>query len=138
MFLIRVPATVQPGTYPVSLVYWQGSTSVSSGGVKVRLTVSLTVTNHPAASGDSPACALSHAAAPAGYLNAPSTVAPESTIRVAVAGVSQRRLDVLDRTYQFRYVACLGARATTVSGPAPERRASGSSSRPACCRASTP
>ena len=117
LFSISVPAGTKPGTYSVGVVFYQGSTqpSLTEGGREVHLSVPLIVTNHPATSGNSPVCQLHHAAAPTGRLQAPSSTQPESTLPVAVMGVSQSHIGALNEYRHLTYVACFGGHATTTT-----------------------
>ena len=117
LFQITVPAGTKPGTYSVGVVFYQGSTkpSLTDGGRKVRLSVPLTVTNHPATSGNSPVCQLHHAAASAGRVQAPSSTHAESTLPVAVTGIAQSRIGALNEYHQIAYVACFAGRTAATS-----------------------
>ena len=117
LFQISVPAGTKPGTYSVGVVFYQGSTkpSLTEGGRKVRLSVPLTVTNHPATSGNSPVCQLHHPAASAGRVQAPSSTHAESTLPVAVTGIAQSRIGTLNEYHQVAYVACFAGRTAATS-----------------------
>jgi hypothetical protein len=116
LFLMPVPIGTKPGTYQVSVRFYEGGISALRGGRKVQLTAALTVSAEPPATTEvSAACRLNHTTAKTGVLEAPTTVHAGTTLPVSVTGVAHTV--VLNEYDRLFFVACLAGRATAVTFP---------------------
>lgn len=111
LFLIPVPAGTHAGTYGVSVMFHQGSTTPTDLTQTVRLSASLTVGD---TTGPSSVCRLQHATASAGVLHLPDSVHAGDELPVTVTGADTSYLNEYDHLY---FVACLAGYATPITYP---------------------
>lgn len=114
LFLFDVPEGTPPGTYPVSVLFYEGSQQPSGDGTLARLSTTVTVTAEPAVGiQGGPACQLPGSPAPTGELLGSDAVAPGGAVSLAVSGVPAG-LDRFNEYDQLWFVACIDGFATPV------------------------
>jgi hypothetical protein len=115
LFLVDVPAGTPAGTYPVSLVYYEGSQQTSGAdGTLVRLGTTLTVTTAPVAVPSvGAACSIPGAPAASGQLVTVDTVAAGGVVRLGLTAVTDPRI-YFNEYDALWFVACLDGVATPV------------------------
>ena len=116
--LLSVPATAKPGTYSVSVVFYEGATQpVGGNGQPVRLTAPIKVVaaTVPGAGATSPACQTQASAAPVGQLVAAGPARPGRALTVSLRGVDPSSLTTLNEYDQLWFMACIGGLATPVA-----------------------
>lgn len=113
LFLVDVPAGTAPGTYPVSIVFREGSTQPVGDGTLVRLSTTVTVTSEPVGSAPGPACSLPGGPAGVGQVVGDDTAVVGDALTVGLSDVSGTvwYFNEYDRLWA---VACLDGRAVVV------------------------
>lgn len=113
LFLVDVPAGTAPGTYPVSVVFLEGSTQPIGDGSLVRLSTTVTVTSEPVVSAPGPACALEGDAATSGQIVGDDTAVVGDALTVGLSDVTGT-VWYFNEYDQLWAVACLDGRAVVV------------------------
>jgi len=115
-FLISVPATAQPGSYPIEVVFSEGGTALTPGTL-VRLEATLEVNRVPSAvTGTTGACRQSHAAATTGTYAGPGAAVTGGQMAMGIFGLDPRAIHGIDFTSGLTYLACLAGQATPITG----------------------
>jgi hypothetical protein len=115
LFLFGVPAGTTPGSYPVSVLFYEGSQQISGDGTLVRLSTTVAVSSGPASGlQESPACALPGSEATVGQLLGDDEVAAGGSVSLTVSGVAGTALSAINEYDDLWYVACLSEDATPI------------------------
>jgi hypothetical protein len=115
LFLFDVPEGTAPGTYPVSVLFFEGSEQPSGDGTLARLSTTVTVTSEPATGiQGGPACQLPGNQAPTGELLGSDVVALDGAVSLAVSGVPATGLGRINEYDQLWFVTCIDGFATPI------------------------
>lgn len=114
LFQVDVPEGTPAGTYPVSVVYYEGSVRPNRDGTLVRLGTTLTVSADPVVDPSTgAACALTGAPASTGQLVGGDTATPGGVLPIALEGLDGEGW-ILNEYDRLGFVACLDGAATPV------------------------
>jgi hypothetical protein len=114
VFRVDVPAGTPAGSYPVSVVYYEGSVRPNRDGTLVRLSTTLTVSADPVADPSTgAACALTGEPASTGQLVVGDTVPAGGVVRLALDGFDGEGW-ILNEYDVILFLACLDGAAAPV------------------------
>lgn len=115
LFLFEVPPGIAPGTYPVSVLFYEDPSQPGGAATIVRLGTTFTVTDEPAwGTQDGPACALPGSRAPEGELLSDGAAGPGDAVTLTLSGVPTDLLGQINEYDDLWFVSCISGFATPV------------------------
>ncbi|WP_199421820.1 hypothetical protein [Actinotalea solisilvae] len=114
LFLLDVPAGTPPGTYAVSVVFFEGPEAPPGERTFARLSASVTVTSEPVDAVAGPACALPGAPAPRGSLTGDDAAVVGGALTVGLTDLGDAARIYFDEYDTLWAVACFDGRAVPV------------------------